>query len=365
MTSTTAAHAATPFHRPPTLEQLLEQARHNIEVLDEELREARRRRDLISAALRREFPNSRVYVNGSVAHGDALTPLTDIDVGVVVAEAVHTHGPGKKGPADLQERAANAIRAALTEEFPHLRIEWRGRKRSILVRFSSPVTSGQTDFTADVIVAVDNTAGAGLYIPRYHTWDRAHPEKHTDLVHEVNENTKSGYARVMRLLKHWNRNNQKPLCSWNIKALGLGCITSPTPLLTGIHIWFTHAIAELAHGETEDPAGVAEKPIRLNEKFTRTEVVQRLRKNLVQLDKATAYEQAGYPLLAHEQLAKMFNDPEMLPYPDETAVRLEADRKLRDDQAKTARNGVAAAAFIPAVGSSTAPTVKDVRSWAP
>lgn len=131
-----------PFHRPLSIAELLEQTRLRIEVTDEELEEARRRRDLLGAALLDEFPDSRIYVNGSVAHGDALDPLTDIDLGVVVAEAKHTRGPGKKRCADLQERAATAIRAALKEEFPDLRVEWKARKRSILVRFHKAVTAG-------------------------------------------------------------------------------------------------------------------------------------------------------------------------------------------------------------------------------
>lgn len=81
-------------YRTPSLEQILTDARKRIQVLDKELDEAKRRRDLIIEALRAEFPGSRFYVNGSVAHGDALTPLTDVDLGVVVAEAVETHGPG-------------------------------------------------------------------------------------------------------------------------------------------------------------------------------------------------------------------------------------------------------------------------------
>src|SRR4051794_25275353 len=88
-----------PFHRPPTIAELLEHLRRNIQVTDAELGEARRRRDLLSAALLAEFPGSRTYLNGSVAHGDALNPLTDIDLGIVVAEAKNTHGPGRKGCA--------------------------------------------------------------------------------------------------------------------------------------------------------------------------------------------------------------------------------------------------------------------------
>jgi hypothetical protein len=60
--------------KPPCLEELLTQARHYIEVTAEEIEEARRRRAGIADALRAEFLGSRIYFNGSLAHGDALTP---------------------------------------------------------------------------------------------------------------------------------------------------------------------------------------------------------------------------------------------------------------------------------------------------
>lgn len=350
-----------PFHRAPTVEELLEVARQRIQVSDEELAEARRRRDLIGGALMREFPGSRIYVNGSVAHGDALDPLTDIDLGVVVVEAKHTHGPGKKGCADLQERAANAIRAALRNEFPELRVEWKSRKRSILVRFAKPVSFGQDDFTADVIVAIDNPDDEGLFIPNYATWSRSHPEEHTRKVREANKATRSTYARVVRLLKHYNRGNQHPLCSWNIKALALAALTSPTKLAQGMLDWFDHAIDDLSRGLTEDPARVAEKPISLNE-MTRTEVVDRLRRDRERLVNALTLDETGYPLLAHEQLAKFFNDKDILPFPDAAAVQLEAARKFTADRRKSitqiaATVGTAGAATTPAGPAAAAPVV--------
>jgi len=364
-----------PFHRPPTVEELLEQARHRIQVSDAELDEARRRRDLIGGALLREFRGSRVYVNGSVAHGDALNPLTDIDLGVVVAEAKHTHGPGKKGCSDLQERAANAIREALHEEFPRLRVEWRGRRRSILVRFSKAVTYGQDDFTADVIIAIDNPDDEGLFIPNYQAWSRSHPEEHTRLVREANKATDYTYARVVRLTKHYSRRNQKPLCSWNIKALALDALTSRTRLADGMLAWFDHAIASLSKGLTEDPAHVAEQPIAINDKMTRTEVVNRLKESRERLVNALDLEKAGYLVLAHEQLAKFFNDEEMLPYPDLDEVRRETARKYINDSrtpsgnstshpgGKTASSAAAAAVAAPVVGLHHGQGASNTRSW--
>ena len=81
--------------KPPKLEQTLETARRRVEVSKAELDEARRRRDQIGASLRAAFPGSRVYVNGSIAHGDALFPLTDVDLGIVVPDPDHRYGPGR------------------------------------------------------------------------------------------------------------------------------------------------------------------------------------------------------------------------------------------------------------------------------
>ncbi|WP_392342502.1 nucleotidyltransferase (plasmid) [Leifsonia sp. P73] len=331
------------------LESVLDQARRRIEVRDEELLEARKRRDAVAASLRAEFAGSRTYVNGSIAHGDALTPLTDVDLGVVVPDPDHIYGPYKTGPSVLQERAAAAIRRDLKEAYGDIAVELKGRKRSILVRFRDPVTPGQPDFTADVIVAIDNPAGAGLFIPRFNGWDRSDPETHTRLVRAAVKGTNTSYARVVRLVKHWNRTHDKPLCSWNIKALALGCITSPVELIEGLRIWFEYAADELNLGETEDPAGVAPHPIKISEKWNRTEVVRELRRALQILKFAIQLESDGYELLAQDELAKLFKDESMLPHPPQAAVRLEQARRTMAE-----RHGQSKQFGAPALITSTA-----------
>jgi hypothetical protein len=306
-----------PLSTARTLEQTLDQARRRIEVSKAELDEARRRRDQIRAALRLAFPGSRTYVNGSIAHGDALFPLTDVDVGVVVPDPDHRYGPGRRGPKELKDRAAEAIRTALAAEYPNLRIIVEGRKRSILVSFGSSVTQTEKDFTADVIVAIDNPTGAGLYIPRYDQWDRSHPEMHTTMVRAAVKSSDVAYARVVRLLKHWSRCHDKPLCSWHIKALALGCLTRPISQLAGLLTWFDHAITDLRLRDTPDPAGVA-APIKT--KMPRTQLVEKLIKARDQLAYAIALEEAGYDVLARDELAKFFNDEVMLPREDQGAV---------------------------------------------
>lgn len=336
----------------PILERALIEARERIQVHRDELDEARSRRQRILNALVEEF-HGRPYVNGSVAHGDALTPLTDVDLGIVIPDPLGEYGPGRRGPAEFQECAAAAIRRELAEDFPNLRITWKGRRRAVLVQFGDPVTPGQRDFTADVITALDNPNGAGLFIPDWDGWSRSAPETHTAMIVERNRVTHSAFARLMRLAKHWARTHDKPLCSWNIKALGLGVITTQVGMFDGLRAWFDHAIAELKVGPTEDPAHVAPEPIAIPEKWTIRQVVSELQKAATGLQRAARFEEEGYPALALDELARVFKDPVMLPGPDPTTLQAEV--------LKRARAG-AAPGVLPATAPLTEPPPQR-RAW--
>ena len=167
---------------------------------------------------------------------------------------------------------------------------------------------------------------------------------------------------MVRLIKHWNRRNSKPLCSWNIKALALDCITTPTALLPAVREWFRCATEQLSISETSDPARVAKNPIKLNEKMTRTEVVRRLSRALERLDRAVQLEKAGYPVLAHDELAKFFNDPDMLPAPDSAAVRHEEARRITDQKKKDTQV-YGAPALLTGTGVAAGTERSNVRSW--
>jgi hypothetical protein len=334
----------------PYLEKMLIEARERVQVSRAELDEARSRRSRIKKALIREF-GGEVYYNGSIAHGDALTPLTDVDLGIIVPNSDGAYGPNSRGPADLQRRAADAIRAELKDDFPNLRVTWEGRRRAVFVQFGDPVTTGQKDFTADVITAIDNQSGAGLYIPDNDNWSRSAPQMHTELIADRNRVTNAAFARTMRLLKHWARKNGQPLCSWNIKALGLGCILTEMTMFDGLRLWFDYAIADLREGPTKDPAGVATEPIAFPGDWKIADVLVEIRGAARGLQRAARFEEEGYPALALDELAKVFNDSAMMPGPD----KAELDAEIK-------RRGNGGTGALPAtIPSSTPPAPR--RSW--
>ena len=331
-----------------TIQELLEAARSRIAVRDEELREGRRRRGLTKDALEKEF-GGRVYFNGSLEHEDANDPLTDFDIGVVVPNPGGEFGPGEKSADELKERARGAIRDALQDEFPELCVDVVGRKRSVRIRFSSPVSDRAGDFTGDVIVALDHVQN-GLWIPRHQSWDRSHPEKHTELVHQAQENTRRVFARAIRLLKHWSSRHDTPLCSWHIKALALAAITRPVPLVEALEAFFAHAHAALRDADTPDPAdvGPAIKP-----RVSRSHARDRLATALELVRAAQDAEAEDRPVLARAKLSALL--PEIVDEPSEA--------ELADEEREHELKRLRAAGNLAGVGLGAGVALASTRAW--
>lgn len=330
------------------LQELLDQARTRIAVTPAELAEAKRRRGLVAAALEAEF-GGRVFFNGSLEHGDANDPLTDFDIGIVVPDAEGEYGPGAKSAAELKERVRVAVRGAIGEEFPDLRIEIDGRKRSVLVRFSSPISERVGDLTGDVIVALDHPE-AGLHIPRYSGWDRSDPETHTELVLAANTATNNTTAHANRLLKFWSCRHDSPLCSWHIKVFSRAAVTDEMPLVDALEQFFDHAHRSLAEGDTPDPADVGPD---ITPRVSRTHARERLLAALVAVRAAKDEEQADKPLHAQAKLANVLPD----------IVDRPSDQDLADEDREREVARLRATGNVVGVGLGASATIAGTRGW--
>lgn len=331
-----------------TIQELLATALARIAVEDVELAEARRRRKLVADALIAEF-EGRVFFNGSLAHRDANTPLDDFDLGIVVPDPHGEYGPGRKSAADLKDRVHAAVRDALTAEFPNLRVEVRGRKRSVRIVFSKPVSDQADDFTGDVIVALDHPDG-GLWIPRYDTWDRSDPEEHTRLIADGIAATEGVLAHANRLLKHWSHKHDDPMCSWHIKVHSMSSITTHLPLAVALEEFFEQTHADLGAGDTPDPAGVGPD---IMPRVSRTHARDKLQ---TALDNVRAAKQAAADdkrVLAQAKLAAVL--PEIVDQP--TAQEVADEERL----AEIAR--LRQAGNLTGVGAGAGVQVPSVRGW--
>src|SRR5262249_27921689 len=100
----------------------------------------------------------------------------------------------------------------------------------------------------------------------------------------------------------------------------------------------------------------------LNEKYTRHEVIGMLRGADAHLQRAVDFEQAGYFLLAWQELAAMFKDQEMLPFPNPDEVSREQRRKI-DDERTAAAKRTGTPALLTGVGAGPSRERRDVKSW--
>ena len=231
---------------------------------DDTLSTARSRRDEVLAKARSYSGVLRTYISGSIAHRTANQD-TDADCGVVLDRRSYPSlGPDGEGeaPNKIVEDVREFLREHLKEDHPDIR--FRVTKRAIQVSFNEPLDDG-TDPSVDLIVALTRKNGQGLWIPNNETknWDASDPEYHTKVLTDDPADLRRVRAKVIRLAKGWNTQLTQPgLCSFNIEALALSCITEEHGVPDGLGEFFRYAASDLKKRLTPDPAGVS-KPIKL------------------------------------------------------------------------------------------------------
>ncbi|MFG1976438.1 hypothetical protein ACGFJC_44515 [Nonomuraea fuscirosea] len=292
------------------LEPLLRAIDNAIKIADSELVKARERLSVLTSVLTEGF-GQEVYINGSIAHGDALSPLSDIDMGIILGEPWATRDRWRS-PEKIMTYTCDVIENLASARYSEISADFAAQKRAIVVRFSDDVRAQQRDFTADVIVALAYDEGGGVLIPNLQRqgWDRSDPIKHTEMIRVANQSTNLSFNAVVRMAKQWNREVGQPLSSWNIKALALSCITRPMSLTEGMHQFFHHAVEALGVGLTPDPAGIG-APIGLE--MQRSKVLEYLHRACDAFDRMVVGAVSEDLHIIHELLQELFPTVGTLP----------------------------------------------------
>jgi hypothetical protein len=317
--------AAVPRPRPPAefdadafkpLDEWLARRAAEVAATPGELELAESRAQKVIAALAEIYPGAEVYRTGSIAHGDAMSPLNDIDLGVIVTNRSKLGiGPGKTGPGREMEQTATILQEKLRNQFPDLTAD-AGNKRSIVLEFTKPQETGGTDFTCDVIIAIPRPEG-DLLIPNTELkagWDENDPQWHVARLKEAERTSEGSFSQTVRLVKHWrNVQDNKLLYSWNIKTLALEAGDTPAQPFESLYRFFAHAIGAVAQGPTENPRKDERALTRYPPPGAATErmtVTLQLMDALETLDRARMLALADQPEKALAELERL------LPYVD-------------------------------------------------
>ncbi len=261
--------------------KILDEVRKQVAPADETLEAARARRDSVLEAAKKSEGVLRTYSSGSIAHFTANDD-TDADCGIVLDRRVYPKlGPDGDGdgPDEIVSKVRDFVRDAIRGAHP--KVSFRLTKRAIKIEFSEPINgkAHAPDPSVDLIVALTRKAGA-LWIPNRDKdgWDASDPECHTKLLTDPPADVARVRRRTVRLVKGWNGQfTSRGLCSFNIEALALECITKAMSIGDAVTMWFEYAAKEIKKGNTKDPADVSPS-IKLPADVTRDAVVSCLEK---------------------------------------------------------------------------------------
>ncbi|MFF1385533.1 hypothetical protein ACFVWT_18420 [Arthrobacter sp. NPDC058288] len=293
-------------------QDLLTDVRQQLAPVDEVLKEARTRRDLVrTAAL--TFPGmQRSFPSGSLAHATANCPIhkrdkgLDADCGAVLSRVTHRDlGPdsiSEQGPADIVKDVLDHIRSTVVADYPAATL--RSTKRAILIEFNAPLPNGE-DPTVDLVTGLERKDKPGLWIPNLEKdrWDPSDPEEHTRLLTDEPKSLRVTRARAIRLAKAANKADAVPkLCSFNIEALAWMFVKPGMGEAEALLAMWSEGTRDLRRRATPDPAGVS-APIKCED---RESAADKFQISADRLSAALAHDHDEYRV--HKELSELWPD---------------------------------------------------------
>jgi hypothetical protein len=188
-----------------------------VNVDADDLKEARRRRDLFRKELVKDPDVVEVRPSGSLARGTHKDPVNDVDIVVVFDAAAHPdwNQPGRSAD-DALAHVQDAVRRRLgSDGTGDVRLT-KPRNHSVKC-----FPGDENGFTVDVTPALARSAG-GFWIPesRSADWVASDPQY---LIDEVAKRHAAWneFARLVRVLKRWNTDHGEHMKSLTVEVLAL------------------------------------------------------------------------------------------------------------------------------------------------
>jgi hypothetical protein len=199
---------------------------------EDQVREARRRRNVILDAFATEEDVSEMIRSGSLARGSQIDPIHDVDL-IIVFDAAAYPSWGQPGASAedaltvVQARVQALVGATQGSVANEVRLARIGN-HAVKCFLDDP--DDPNAFTVDLMPALRHET-SGLVVPERASkdWIRTDPDYLNELVggrHAVwNE-----FVKLIRVLKRWNRDHGRVFKSLTIEVLALKCLhEAPRP----------------------------------------------------------------------------------------------------------------------------------------
>lgn len=225
---------------------------------EDQVAEARRRRDLFKSAFSDEDDIEEVRPSGSLARGTEKDPIHDVDTILVFKAGSH---PGWGEAGDSAEEALNHVQTRVRELLgthgTHAAGEVRRSTwRNHAVKCFMDDKDDADAFTVDAMPALLD--GDRLLIPEFTSrkWVPADPQYLIDAIKAKHEQW-SKFAGTVRMLKAWGKTQDTEVKSLVMEVLALQHLTTGNTRPIALRNFFTTAAYTLEGGErVTDPAEV-------------------------------------------------------------------------------------------------------------
>lgn len=236
-----------------SVESGFDELQTEVNVPPDDLREARRRRDIFRTELALADDVVEVRPSGSLARGTHKDPIHDVDI-VVVFRATDHPDWGELGQSalDALEHTRGLVKDKLgtdgTGDVRHTLL----RNHSVKCYLDDP--DDPDAFTVDASPALERSEG-GIWIPEQMSerWIASDPQYLIDLV--ARRHTEwNQFAKLARVLKRWNADHGDHMKSLTVEVLALSHL--PVADRPQAVASFFAATQEAVWAAIEDPAGL-------------------------------------------------------------------------------------------------------------
>lgn len=282
----------------PTVVQALDKLLHALELTEQERAEASHQGNLLGEATKPHLGGVvQHFLAGSYSRGLAIRPLLDIPLFLVLDEKVHGDARSA-GPA----ACLSALERALAQAYP-------GSPPPLVEGRAVNLKPQGTQVGYDVVPAF--AAGDGVYlIPdrKQQGWIKTHPEAAKEASTHANDKAGAKLHPLIRIAKHWNLLQGKPLAAFHLEALAARAVpTPPLNYLDALRKLFIKA-AESILRSCPDPAGVGPDIDEDLERERRTRAQLALMEALRQIDQAIQFDRTWRVDEAHGVFRRLFGD---------------------------------------------------------
>lgn len=231
-----------------TIQQSFQKLKENLEITGLQASIVSARQNNVRNVIKKDLSVSDSFLTGSYSRSTMIAPLKEVDVDIFVvldSKYFHNYNNGQNGgQAGLLDLLKRTLRKTYTETPDISR-----NGQAVTIRF--------TDFMVDVVPSF-NRQGGGYLIPNSvnQNWISTDPKKHVEIVTNSNKAHNGDFVPLVKMIKAWNKNNNKYFSSFHLEVLALSILNNVTisDYPSGMRFFFDKA-RDLITKQNPDPAG--------------------------------------------------------------------------------------------------------------